>query len=486
MDLSPAAVRYEAYLASAERAGVHEPELLPDDAARPGDELAWQSRWFSGDFGRAFVTEDGTPVRVLDFGWWNHGAGPDFRDCVVAFGAPENETVRRGSIELDLTPRDWEAHGHAANPVYQDVVLHLFLTPAADGGRSFTRTADNRSVPRVLLDPARCERDSGGRSAPAHPGRCVQSLASLPEARLQGILEDAARWRLERKGRRLRRVAGIHGLDQAIYQGMAEALGYSRNKLPMSVLAQRLPLRYLQKRPADAEALLYGVAGFLDGSAGGPGASAADAATQTWLRGLWESWWKYRAELTPGTPARPIVWTLAGTRPVNHPQRRIAALGKIAAQWKPLRRLLEPDKFSPEAFTDFLEALSHPYWNTHYTLTAKPSATPLALLGSQRVRDILANVVYPLLVPERPELWSRYVKLPVPSGGGGGTTRTTVAGLRLFGSSERADRFLTKLWHHQALLQIYEDFCLAEEGAGCRGCPFPEQVARQAGIGATD
>ena len=400
---------------------------------------------------------------MVDFGWWNHGAGPDFRDCVVEVAG----VARRGSIELDPSPRDWEAHGHAANPAYHDTVLHLFLTPCA-GGRFYTRTAENREVPQVLLDTASCDVVSGERSAPARPGRCVQVLASLPEARVREIMEDAARWRLERKARRLRRVAGIHGLDQAIYQGMAEALGYSRNKLPMSVLAQRLPLRFLQKRPADAEALLYGVAGFLDGRE----ADHGDDATRVWLRGLWQSWWKYRAELTPGTPARPIKWTLSGTRPVNHPQRRIAALWQIVVQWKSLRRLLETAAFHEQTFTARLEELAHPYWTTHYTLAAKPSPSPLALLGAQRVRDILANLVYPLLIPEREELWARYLKLPAPVE----STRTTVAGLRLFGSAERAAKFSAKLWHHQALLQIYEDFCLAD-AAGCEGCPFPEQSA---------
>lgn len=462
-----AAARYPDFLDSVARPLVREPELIPREPPEP-DELAWQSRWFSGDFGRDFLTTDGEPVRIADFGWWNHGAGPDFRDCVVEFSG----AARRGSIELDLSPRDWEAHGHAANSAYDEVLLHLFLTPGGEA-RFFTRTSANKDVPQVFLDAAACDPGSGERSAPARPGRCVQALTTLPEARVLEIMEDAARWRLERKARRLRRVAGIHGMDQAIYQGMAEALGYSRNKLPMSVLAQRLPLHFLQKRAADAEALLYGVAGFLDGRTAGDRGDD-DAATRDWLRGLWESWWKYRGELTPGTPARPVKWTLTGTRPVNHPQRRIAALGQIVEHWKTLRRLLEPGTFHEATFLARLEELSHPFWNTHYTLAAKPSPAPLALLGKERVRDILANVVYPLLVPEREELWGRYLKLPAPAG----STRTTVAGLRLFGSAERAEKFLTKLWHHQALLQIYEDFCLADGATGCDGCPFPEQALR--------
>ncbi len=458
---SRAARRYPEFLDTVTATRVAEPDPVP--AGAPGmDELAWQSRWFSGDFGRDFVTVTGEPVRIVDFGWWNHGAGPDFRDCVVEVAG----TSRRGSIELDPTPRDWETHGHAVNPAYDDTVLHLFLSPRT-GSTFFTRTTQNREVPQVHLDGTPFDGRAGERSAPARPGRCVHHLTALPEARVLAIMEDAARYRLERKGLRWQRVAGIHGMDQAIFTGIAEALGYSRNKLPMSVLAQRLPLRFLQKRPGDAEALLFGVAGFLDGRESGHG----DMATRAWLRDLWESWWKYRAGFTPGRPAQPIRWTLSGTRPVNHPQRRIAALWQITARWREIRCLLEPAAFDAKALTTLLESLTHPYWSTHYTLSAKPSSTPLALLGTQRIRDILANLVYPLLVPSREALWKDYLRLPASVE----STKTDIAGVRLFGSAERAAKYSSRLWHHQALLQIYEDFCLADL-SGCDGCPFPEQA----------
>jgi hypothetical protein len=97
---------------------LQEPELFSENERfLPGSELAWQSRWFAGHFGREFITSRGEPVRIIQFGWWNHGAGPDFRDCVIEI----NGASRSGSIELDLDVRDWETHGHASNPAYDEI-----------------------------------------------------------------------------------------------------------------------------------------------------------------------------------------------------------------------------------------------------------------------------------------------------------------------------------------------------------------------------
>ena len=170
MNLSPAAARYPAFLAEhfpAPASTFAEPLLVPE---REPDELAWQSRWFAGDFGREFLTTTGESVIITDFGWWNHGAGPDFRECVVSLSGES----RRGSIELDRDARDWDHHGHSTNPAYGDTVLHLQLGNRASG-EWFTRTADHRLVPQVRLDLSAATADfHEPPPAPAHPGRCLQ------------------------------------------------------------------------------------------------------------------------------------------------------------------------------------------------------------------------------------------------------------------------------------------------------------------------
>ncbi|MGA0854267.1 MAG: DUF2851 family protein, partial [Luteolibacter sp.] len=68
-------------------------------------ELELQALWFAGAFGREFRSTCGKQVKVLQFGEWNRGEGPDFSQAAVEI---DGET-RRGPIELDPTPEAWEA-----------------------------------------------------------------------------------------------------------------------------------------------------------------------------------------------------------------------------------------------------------------------------------------------------------------------------------------------------------------------------------------
>ena len=49
--------------------------------------------------------------------------------------------------------------------------------------------------------------------------------------------------------------------------------------------------------------------------------------------------------------------------------------------------------------------------------------------------------------------------------------------IRLFGSQEAAQPWLSRLCHRQALLQVYQDFCL-DDSSACHDCPFPEQLSQ--------
>ena len=80
-------------------------------------ELELQAHWFAGDFGSNFLTAtNGERVEIVQFGVWNHEAGPDFAEAAVRFPDQPGAPVLRGSVELDTSAEDWERHGHGANP----------------------------------------------------------------------------------------------------------------------------------------------------------------------------------------------------------------------------------------------------------------------------------------------------------------------------------------------------------------------------------
>ena len=99
------------------------------------------------------------------------------------------------------------------------------------------------------------------------------------------------------------------------------------------------------------------------------------------------------------------------------------------------------------------------------------AAKPLAMIGGTRVQEIMANVCYPLLVPENAELWSEFKRLSSALD----NQKVRRAALRLFGETPRSVRMQKKLFQQQGLLQIYEDYCLEDDSA-CAECPFPERL----------
>ncbi|MFL6529546.1 MAG: DUF2851 family protein [Chthoniobacterales bacterium] len=452
----------DGYAQLRERGRVHDRSLFI--TARTPNELELQARWFAGDFGRSFRAVSGEAIEIVQFGTWNREAGPDFHSAAIRVDGDE---AIGGSIEFDLADRNWEAHGHAINAAFDETVLHVFVQMTEP--TFFTRTSSHRNVLQVRVDPVALP-DAFSSNVPlARPGRCQAPLKGLPEERVLSVIDAAARFRLQRKAARLRVMTETHGADEALSQETAAALGYKQNKLPFTLLAQRFPLAAIRSERDDAEAILFGLAGFLEAA----DLSVYQEETRSYVRELWDRWWPHRDRMQRLVLPREL-WKLGGARPLNHPQRRIAALAAIARQWSRFNHSLgeaDPAKSARE----FLLGLRHPYWSYHYTLTSDAAAREMALIGDTRVAEILANVVYPFLAARGADVWSQYEKLPARL-----TNRRLETGAtRLFGDDPRRPGFLKTVAHQQGLLQIYEDFCL-QDNSDCAHCPFPEQMQKWA------
>lgn len=208
-------------------------------------ELLLQKIWWRGDFERErAVTTEGVPVRVVHAGKWNRLGGPDFRGARVVLGDGREVT---GDVELHVHAADWNAHGHANDPAYDGVCLHVVLFPPAAGQR--TRGAGGREIPVLPLLPLlrndleEYAADEAIERLAARPaGRIIEELGALSTdeliQKLRGLAE--VRWRQKVHFARLR-VQRL-GWAAACHQTALEILGYRFNRTPMLRLAGAFPL----------------------------------------------------------------------------------------------------------------------------------------------------------------------------------------------------------------------------------------------------
>jgi len=444
---------------------------FPLAAKRRTIELDLQAQWFGGEFGKKFTGTDGESIEIVQFGHWNRGAGPDFTETAVRIdGEP-----RRGTIEIDLDVRSWESHGHGANRNFNDVVLHVFKDQPALN-RFYTCSEDHRNIPQLLLPQFTGLEGPPDFLPEAHPGRCVAPLAKMDDAEVQALLEAAAQYRLRLKGERLSVMMTSTNPDQAMFQAIAEALGFYQNKTAMAILSQRCPIhKLLQLPPLDREARLFGASGFLNHSLI---AGILEDDSKSYLRELWDRWWTMRQDVQL-EPSRAIPWRFSGSRPLNHPQRRVGALAALVSQWEELRKIWVQDVNNFEKYVNnSLNNSPKSYWNHHYTLNSIATANSMKLIGKDRQRDLLGNVIFPGIMGiggERKEsAWTGYVAMR----GTFMNQKLRRAGLRLFGPQKDRRKLFTSYYHQQqGLLQIYRDFCL-EDASDCKNCPFPEQLSQ--------
>jgi hypothetical protein len=211
-----------------------------------------------------------------------------------------------------------------------------------------------------------------------------------------------------------------------------------------------------------AEATLFGLSGFLEQSL------ATSQQDDRYLNMLWTRWWKMRSELHD-LMLRGELWRLGGSRPNNHPHRRLGALAQIAAGWSDFRKLTT----DLDAAVAWFQKLSHPFWDFHYSLQSAAASRRISLIGGSRVKDIVANVLFPLLMISGNADWTAFKSIRAELG----NTLLEIVCLRLFGDALRGQEHAHFLYQQQGLLQIFEDFCLNDR-SDCRACRFPGLVQK--------
>lgn len=333
-------------------------------------------------------TEDGKPIRIIYPGMVSNDRGADFVDAVIHFGGKQ----QRGNVEIHVNSSGWWEHGHHIDPAYNGIMLHVVYRQDRE---KLIRLQNGNVIPTLVLEGylagridrrVRCSRHDMIRTLP-----CKNIAHQQSSSILSDILNISGEARFFTKVAFFRDEISRNGSEQALYTGIMESLGYTKNKRPMGNLARLLPLARLHEVFGDhknrinyldcIQALLLGTAGFLPSQKSGETMTLKPPNIHlNKLEILWDS-----LEETPKMDVND--WQFYMVRPANHPTRRL-----IAMSWL-LHRYRENGLLA-----GLLNSLCSDYRSIEKSLyvPAAGFGEPSALLGRSRAADIILNILLPL------------------------------------------------------------------------------------------
>ena len=338
-----------------------------------------QYMWQHRKFGTTdFLLTDGTAVEIIDFGGWNHNAGPDFLFAKISVG----NTVLAGHIEMHVRSSDWLFHGHSGNPDFGNVILHAVYEHDCE----IPELAQN-GVPTLEL---KSYIDQELLYKYAHflsdkkfiPCEDLFSVEKIPpfftEQLLLKRLDDKAQTIAEKLK------TSHNDAEAVLFRTLAYAFGLKVNAAIFEQLAESLDFGTVRKISRDAtqlHALFYGLCGWLD--------KADDDQTRLWQREFNFLKIKYNLGDIRLSPK------FSKLRPPAFPTIRLSQLAELYHKQPNLfSAVLEADNLSDlrKIFTD-VKACD--YWDTHYTFGKETKR------NEKRITDdfadlLLINAVLPV------------------------------------------------------------------------------------------
>ena len=151
-----------------------------------------------------------------------------------------------GDVEIHLSANDWWAHGHARDPAYDRVILHVvFREPDPDG--PFAWTASSRAVPTIALESWLSWRAGELDSWLQRPGRwsspCTDATERVGKAESRALLQKLALTRL-----RERTPSPLSSPEDHLYVSLLASAAAPHDRARYRSIASSLPWEQLRRQ----------------------------------------------------------------------------------------------------------------------------------------------------------------------------------------------------------------------------------------------
>ena len=377
-------------------------------------QIVWnEQRFFDFDL----KSTDGRSIQVLKPGFWNSDAGPDFVHAELLIDGD----LHAGDVEIHINSSGWYNHKHHLDPRYNRVILHVVYLN--DDINLRTRLQNGKRIPTLeilnrLDAPIGDLFDERKASQETSTNECRVTGKQLKIERVESVFDDLGQERLHEKADVLRnQIVGVD-FEQLLYQGIMEALGYTKNSKSFRELAQRVPLSEIRGESDESiQAILFGVAGLLP--------SQSQQETE-WdeedkrfierLESIWESAEQHKDPICMAAEQ----WHFAKMRPANYPSRRIPAIAQIISRCQDTLMmdflpLIEGAATANQRdlasirrrLQERLTPAPSGYWENHSHFGKGIPQRGAALIGAARAADIIVNKLLPITL-----LWAEQSQSP--------------------------------------------------------------------------
>ncbi|ADY52650.1 hypothetical protein Pedsa_2098 [Pseudopedobacter saltans DSM 12145] len=328
--------------------------------------------------------KSGESLKIIRVGQQNDDAGPDFYESRIRIG----KTLWAGSVEIHINASDWIKHHHQKDKAYDNVILHVVW----NDDKKIFRT-DGTLVPALELKSLinkdileKIERLKDNNSSIP----CKKEIHKVDKFTYRNWLDRVLVERLDYKIAHIKRLFdGNKGSwEDTFHILLARNFGFKINQQPFEMLARNLPQRLFGHHKSNLrqiEALVFGVAGFLD-------KEFIDTYPDSLKKEFEFLKRKYRL-----TTLDKFIWKFSKTRPDNFPTIRLAQFAALIHRSSHLfSKLLESREIDDyKAFFSNLEINN--YWFYNYDFEKERKRETLVKIGAGSVDNLLINSIVPML-----------------------------------------------------------------------------------------